>query len=159
MMILIHITLWFLPCFSLLEHDFKMSVCEVVYVEEKTAFEVKFYIFQDDLKEAVYGNPLAELLERDSVEKYLEKHFSLYSKDQKLPLNFQLVEEKSDQIRVTLSSAEVPLASLSKIAIKNTILIEQFPKQTNMVYVILPEQAKLTGLFNRQKKEMTFIIR
>ena len=52
------------------DHDFKMSVCEVIYSAESEAFEVKFYLFTDDLTAALHGadtveQPRASAFSRD----------------------------------------------------------------------------------------------
>jgi hypothetical protein len=59
-------------------HDFKMSVCEIVYVPENQGFDVKFYLFADDLKAAVYGNPEAAELAAEVAGNYVNP-FTPYS--------------------------------------------------------------------------------
>ena len=68
--------LYILMFFMAADHDFKMSVCEIVYQPELSNFEIQLYIFQDDLKETIYGNPEAERLESHPVAEYINKHLS-----------------------------------------------------------------------------------
>jgi hypothetical protein len=139
-----------------LEHDFKLSVCEIIYDQPRQLFELKFYLFQDDLKDCLYNDPAApELKEKDAVE-YIRLHFSLWSNQQQQELNFQSLREKNDQVLVTFHTRPLPLKNQRTLRVQNSVFLEKFRQQTNMIYLILPERSKLTKILNAGRTEGEF---
>ncbi|MEY3369137.1 MAG: hypothetical protein RI973_2292 [Bacteroidota bacterium] len=138
------------------EHDFKLSVCEIIYDQPRQLFELKFYLFQDDLRDCLYDNPIApELKEKDAVE-YIRRHFSLWSNQQQQELTFQSLREKNDQVLVTFNTRQLPLQRQHSLKVQSTVFLEKFRQQTNMIYVILPERSKLTKILNAGRTEGEF---
>lgn len=138
------------------DHDFKMSVCEVVYAPEKEAFDVKFYLFQDDLRAALYGNPNAPDIEENKATDYILHHFNLNINGQSQPITFQSMRGKNDQVLVQFSTVKIPLASISKMQVKNNLFLEKFRDQINMVYAVLPGRDKLTQMLDATRTEVNF---
>jgi hypothetical protein len=138
------------------DHDFKMSVCEIVYSTDNEAFDVKFYLFQDDLKAALYNNPDAPTIEGNKASEYILRHFNLNINGQAQSLVFQSLKEKNDQVLAQFSTQKIPLASLSKMQVKNNLLLEKFREQINMVYALLPGRDKLVQMLNATKTEAGF---
>ncbi len=155
----VHFFLSFLLCSSFATHEFKMSVCEIVYSEEKEIFDVKFYLFQDDLKEAIYGDPKAGNLEADSVRNYILQKVKLSVNRQEQPLIFQSIQNKNDQVQVTFSTPKHIHSNISNILVSDQLLIEKFSKQTNMVFVEMPGRSKLTQILDVKKTEGTFEVK
>ena len=60
-MLIIKFLFPFLFVFGTADHDFKMSVTELVFSEEKKTFEVKVYLFVDDLTATLAGDPNAAI--------------------------------------------------------------------------------------------------
>ncbi len=137
------------------DHDFKMSVTEVVYSVEAKAFEVKFYLFTDDLTATLAGDPMAPLPTQTDISNYILKHFGLSVNGVKYALTFQSIRQKNDQVLVTFSTA-VFTQKISKITVKNSLMVEKFKEQTNMVYAILPGKGKLTEMLNAGDGEGEF---
>ncbi len=138
-------------------HDLKMSVCETTFLPRSQSFELKFYLFQDDFREVLYNDPLAEKLDVEDATAYILKHFELLVNGQKQPVSFQSVREKGDQVLLQFTSAKIS-SGISKVQVKNTLLIEKFRKQTNMVYLILPGKSRQTLMLNASKAEGAFSI-
>ena len=137
-------------------HPFKMSVCEISYVEEKKSFDVRFYLFQDDLKETLYSDPESPILRIDSVTNYILKKVRLSLADQQVSLNFKEFKEKEDQVMVVFQSDKIILQPKPNLLVSNRLLIEKFKTQTNMVYLSLPGRSKLTQILNAKKTEGRF---
>ncbi len=137
-------------------HEFKMSVCEISFSAEANAFEVKFYLFQDDLKEALYDNPEAPELDKSDVDSYIIENVRLSFGDENQSLQFQSIQEKNDQVLVsyTLPCSKPP--SFSKLLISNQLLIEKFKKQSNMVFLQMPDREKMTLILDAKKTEGEF---
>jgi hypothetical protein len=140
-------------------HDFKMSVCEIVYVPENQGFDVKFYLFADDLKAAVYGNPEAAELATEVAVNYVLKHFSLTVNGRQHTPVFQSMREKNDQVLLHFTCPGISLRNLEQVNLKNNLLIEKFRDQVNMVYLVLPEHSKKTLMLNAAKTEGSFSLK
>lgn len=137
-------------------HDFKMSVCEINYLAEKESFQVRFYIFQDDLKEALYGDPLSDKMEEERVVEYILEKIKIQSDGQPISLAFSEIKEREDQIKVVFNTSKIKAETISKLLVSNQLLLEKFKSQTNMVYVTLPGQTKKTMILNAGKTDGLF---
>ena len=138
------------------EHELKMSVCEMKYDEEAGRFDIFFYLFQDDLKETLTGDPNAVRLDTAAVAKYISTHFEVRMNEKTTAITFQSIEERKDQVRVRFTSETCSLAGQSGLLVTNRLLIDTFRKQTNMTYLILPGRGKLTKLFNAGMTQAKF---
>jgi hypothetical protein len=153
-MLIINLLTSFLLSFGI-DHDFKMSVTEVVFTEEKKAFEVKVYLFIDDLTATLTGDPMAPLPATKTIGDYVVKHLELNVNGSKQALSFQSIRQKNDQVLATFSTPAFT-QKIKKINIKNSLLIEKFKEQTNMVYAILPGKGRETELLNAGDVEGEF---
>lgn len=135
-----------------LVHDLKLSVCEIVYQADQSRFELTFYLFQDDLKYALYKNPEAPQLHAKDVSSYVEKHFDWQVNDRQQSMQFISIREKNDQVAVLFRSGNIPLSDISKVAVSSTILTAIFREQVNMVYAIMPGQGRKVQMLNSTKK-------
>jgi len=136
-------------------HEFKMSVTELIYHPEDHHFEVKVYLFTDDLTEALTGNPTAALPNRVQIEQYLQQHFSLLAGGQVQSLQIQGIRQRADQVLITLLS---PVANTppKHIEVRNQLLTARFKEQTNMVYLIVPGKHKKTEALDLQRTQVFF---
>ncbi len=140
---------------SAADHDFKMSVTEVVYSAETKAFDVKFYLFTDDLTATISGDPNAALPAREAISSYILKHFELNVNGGKQALTFQSIRQKNDQVLATFQTP-VFAQKITKINVKNSLLVEKFREQTNMVYALLPGKGRETKMLNASITEGQF---
>ncbi len=136
-------------------HEFKMSVTELIYHPEDHHFEVKVYLFTDDLTEALTGNPAAVLPNRVQIEQYLQQHFSLLTGGQVQGLQVQSIRQRADQVLVTLISPAAT-APPQQIEVRNQLLTARFKEQTNMVYLIVPGKHKKTEALDLQRTQAFF---
>jgi hypothetical protein len=144
------------PALSPAAHDFKLSVCEIVYAPEKQTFTLKFYLFHDDLKAVLYNNPNAPEIEAKAASEYVLKHFDLSLDGQPQALTYQSIREKNDQVLVEFSTPKISPKANAKLTVRNSLLIEKFRDQINMLYLILPEKEKKTMMLNATKTEGSF---
>lgn len=138
------------------DHDFKLSVCEMVYVPEKQSFDIKFYLFQDDLKAALYNDPNATGINAEAAGDYIIKHFSLRIDGHQQSLKLKSMQEKNDQVLVNFSVPLISTKPPASLLVKNTLLLEKFRDQINMLYLILPENDKKTLMLNATRTEGNF---
>lgn len=128
--------LFFLGNSLVADHDFKLSITEVVLPQNEgdTCF-VKCYIFHDDLKMALYGRPDADSIITADASGYLDQQLKLQLKDQPVDLHFHSFREKADQVLITFAVADFPKGKTKEVTLQNKILVDQFPGQKNMVYL------------------------
>ncbi|MBI5914316.1 MAG: hypothetical protein HY842_03000 [Bacteroidetes bacterium] len=159
MLIIKFLVSFLLPFWSIspADHDFKMSVCEVIYSAESESFEVKFYLFTDDLTAALAGDPNAALPARETISNYILKHFDLTVNGGRQALSFESIRQKNDQVLVQFTTPKVAAKSISKMTVKNSVFTEKFRDQTNMVYVIFPGKPKLTQVLDAGDTEGEFV--
>lgn len=146
----------FLPA-SPAAHDLKLSVCEMVYQPGNEVFECTFYLFEDDLKHALYGDPFAPQLEQSDAAAYVAERFAWQVNKKTQPMQFHSLRRKNDQVAVQFTSSKIPLNQVSEIHVKNTLLIEKFPAQVNMVYAVLPQQGKKVQMLTAKKTGGHFV--
>lgn len=139
-------------------HAFKMSVSEVIYNAQRRGFEVKCYLFQDDLRETLYNDPQNGALSSDKVGPYILRNFDMTINGQTQKLNLQSLRTKDDQVLVEFTAPALPAnTSISKVDIRNQLLLDKFSSQVNMVYLYYPdEQHKHTKMFDARKIQAAF---
>lgn len=138
-------------------HDLKMSVCEIAWVPESKTFNVKFYLFEDDLKVTLYPLMHSGPVAGKDAETYILKHFSMQVNGQPLPLTYASIREKKDQVLVQFESQEIPGTALKSVQVRNDLLVEQFRRQVNMVYVYYPDKdARKTEMMDATKTRTEF---
>ncbi|MEY3050510.1 MAG: hypothetical protein RLY31_295 [Bacteroidota bacterium] len=132
-------------------HDFKLSVCEIRYEDSLHTYALKFYLFQDDLKAAIYDDPTAPTLSESDVADYIRQHFSFRPDGESVPMQYESMKEKNDQVLVRFTVGGPERATYRHLSIQNTILVEKFRQQSNMVYLYLPGREKATQLFDSRR--------
>jgi hypothetical protein len=136
-------------------HEFKMSVCEIIYSESDKHFEVKAYLFMDDVTEAITGDPKAPLPNRDQLVQYVQKHFSLQVDGQAQTLQFYALRQKEEQVLLHFTAPALGKSPAS-VTVKDDLLIEKFSEQTNMVYLIVPGHNKKVEALDKKKTQVAF---
>ncbi len=138
-------------------HPFKMSVCEVVYLAQTRNFEIKCYLFQDDLRETLYNDPVNGALTQETVAPYIARQIEIVVDGQKQALQCENLRTKGDQVLVRFVTPTMKASGVAKLGITNRLLIEKFSRQINMVYVYYPNEGnKRTKTFDVNKTWDTF---
>ena len=123
-------------------HDFKMSICEVVYEPTDRHFDVKLYLFADDLTEAITGDPKAALPTRETISQYALQHLGIQVNGGQQVLQFSSIRQKEEQVLVQFTTPSLGSIQPATVAIWNNIMLEKFGGQTNIVYLIVPGKDK-----------------
>ncbi len=136
-------------------HDLRLSVCEIEYLPAKGLFELRFFLFADDFRLGIYGDPLHETIQPEDAVRYLLEHFLIRFDGEKISVKYQTIMEKAGQTQVRFQTD--PLSSLpTRITIDNTILLREFPAQVNMHFLLLPGQSRRSLLLKKGKTRGTF---
>lgn len=138
--------LFFLLIFPLLSfsdyHKFYVSVTEIEHNEKNQTLQVISRIFTDDFENVLKARfdlsiRLGEKVETPGVnahiEKYLTQRFSVELDGKPLKTKFLGKEYENDMI---LFYIEIPnVKEMKKIKIKNTLLLDMFEEQKNLIHV------------------------
>jgi hypothetical protein len=118
--------------------------------------QLRFYLFHDDLKEALYGEPDHVELDPEKAATYIANHFSLRIDGKPMPLHFDTMKWKNDQVQLQFTCPHAHFNGSKRIEVRNTILIETFPRQVNMVYLLPPDGRRITLMLHARKTEGNF---
>lgn len=132
-------------------HEFKMSVCEIQQEGTTSNLSVKFYLFQDDLKEAVYGDPESNVFEEETIIAYVVEKVRISTNGKVNKLIFSKIEKVEDQVKLTFNTEMKSSSSPNELKVNNQLLIEKFRQQTNMVYFTKTDGSKKTLILNKGK--------
>lgn len=127
--------------FSVLLHEYYLSVSMIKYTNN--GLEIEIRVFKDDLEKVL--NEDYENLEKNPVKAfmYFEKHFLLYDDQKPIKILFKDIKDKGDAV---LIHGTVSIDEIKRLRVKNTIFIEQFSTQKNIVHIYHYDKIKTTVL-------------
>jgi len=123
-------------------HPFHVSVSEIFYNEKNESFEITMKVFTDDLENALrayskYDIYLDDNLDEKGISKwireYLQLNFSLEVNGQKVEPLFLGAEAEMDAVWCYLEVRDI--RNIKSIHVHNSVLMELFPDQVNLVHV------------------------
>lgn len=138
-------------------HPFYISVCQVDHNPETGALELSFRVFMDDLELALetMGTDRLRLgTEREAekadlyISRYLARHVEIAINGHRVSAAFLGKEVESDAIWCFMEVERVPV--LETMTMTNTLLLETFEDQVNLVHVNANGQKK-SLVFDRQQ--------
>lgn len=141
-------------------HPFYISVCNIDHNADTRALEITFKIFTDDLEQALEAQGTGRLNlggenESEDAEKYIGRylalHFEIIADGQLLQGEFLGRETELDVTWCYVEITDVP--SLKTITVTNTLLVEEFEGQTNMVHIKVGDQKKSLLLTEAVEKD------
>ena len=130
------------------DHDFKMSICEIIHQPEQGNVMLKIYLFADDLTQTLTGNASAPLPDRNAISQYVGQHIQLKINDYVMELEFAGLRQKDEQVLLQYQTRPNGFSAIGTIQLTNTLLLEQFKDQSNIVYAIQPGKNKQTQMLN-----------
>lgn len=154
----IYTLLWFL-------HPLHISVTEILYDEKEKELEMVTRIFIDDLETAIRAerkmpeldllNPSAGLSVNELVKSYVVKRMAISLDGKSQPLNFLGLEQEADAFIIYIQIDQVKKWKTMTIA--NTVLLDTFTDQSNIVHVTVRENVKSLRLVgNNSSGSLTF---
>ena len=122
-------------------HDFYLSICEIIYKPETQSLEITFRFFSDDLEKTIFNFDQTSIYtytgdksskSDTSLYNYLRKHFSIYDKDGKR-IDYAFIGWEVNK-ETSWCYVEVKHKQISKLKVENNLLTELFKGQKNLVY-------------------------
>lgn len=114
-------------------HSLKLSLCEITYDKTDASIMISFRLFTDDLASAIKNEtPFIDWNKsKEQINTYLEEHFDLMVNDSIATLYFfsKSITEEVAEINYLVPNVE----TLQQLSVKNSILLELFKQQKNIV--------------------------
>lgn len=142
-------------------HPFYVSVCQIDYNADTEALEISFRIFTDDLEQALESMGTERLrlgTEREFekadlyIGRYLNRHVEIEINGQRVMAAFLGKEVDSDATWCFVEIEKTPV--IRSMTMTNTLLLEAFEDQVNLVHINAAGQKK-SLIFNRQQVRQT----
>ncbi len=155
-----HAYIFVLSAWMSLLHPFFISLTEMRYNPASQKMEIAQKIFWDDLEVAM-GNELKEKVDflkpkdkaklDSQIKTYLLKHNQVWVNGKLLTLNYlgHEVEEDAAWFYLESSQAETP----KTVEMKNTVLLEDFDGQQNIVHVYFQSKSPRSMLLGKGEEK------
>ncbi|GMQ25670.1 hypothetical protein Aoki45_23520 [Algoriphagus sp. oki45] len=155
-----HAYIFVLSAWMSLLHPFYISLTEMRYNPASQKMEIAQKIFWDDLEVAL-GNELKEKVDflnpkdksklENQIKTYLLKHNQVWVNGKLLTLNYlgHEVEEDAAWFYLESSQAETP----KTVEMKNTVLLEDFDGQQNIVHVYFQSKSPRSMLLGKGEEK------
>lgn len=160
MQFIIVILLWFAG-----PHPIHISVTEIEFDERERELEITSRIFTDDLETAIRKDrnmPDLDLLSSPNgfttaqlVKEYVLKHIAVSLDGKRQPLNYLGLEDDGEALICYIQVKNVK--KVKSIAVTNTVLLDVFDDQSNIVHVTVTDRVKSMRLTGRNSSQtLTF---
>lgn len=123
-------------------HKFYMAIYQINYAPEKKMLQITARIFVDDLNKAIekkynkktfLGSAKESIESQELLKKYLSENFIIHVNGQTTAMNFLSKEMDGDVLVCYLSVKNIQ--KIKTIEIYNSLLVEYFGEQQNIVHV------------------------
>jgi len=140
-----------LTLYIALLHPFYVSVCEIQHNAADKSLEITLKVFADDLELALsqyQSKPvMVKTISNEILEEYLAGRFSLKVDGKNMHLSMIGYETEMDAIWIYMETGLS--APPAKVTIQNTVLMEIFDDQQNLVHFTSNDKTKSLRLTNR----------
>ncbi|MFY0253899.1 DUF6702 family protein [Chitinophaga sp. 30R24] len=146
---------WWMTLWLTALHPFYVSVTEISHNATQKELQVSCRIFTDDLESTLktayktnidLTHPANRRQVEDFLADYLSKHLTITLDGKNTPLHFIGYKIEEDAVWSFLEAEKV--AAPRKVQVKNDLLYERHPTQTNMIHVMVNGVRKSTKLDN-----------
>ncbi|MBO9727676.1 MAG: hypothetical protein J7623_03450 [Chitinophaga sp.] len=146
---------WWITLWMAALHPFYASVTEIAHDTNKKELQVSCRIFADDLENTLKAQyktsfDITRPANRKQVEgyiaEYLSQHLTVTLDGKNVPLHFIGYKIEEDAVWSFLEAENVPAPK--KVQVRDNLLYERHPTQTNMVHVLVGGERKSAKLDN-----------
>ena len=141
-------------------HPFHVSVCEIEHNPENRSLQITQRIFIDDLEEGInlkydsdydLFDPHDRELINEKIGAYLLENFSIYLNGKKVAMNYLGHEADTEAVWCYIEVDKVK--KVETIEVHNTLLMEVFADQANIVHITYSGQVKSIQLAGDKRFE------
>ncbi len=145
-------------------HEFHISKCLIEFNEKEKALQFTLHLFIDDLEEALRQQGADKLFictdkevekAEEYIYKYLQQKLAISLEGQQMDYTFIGKEMSEDMVAVWCYLEIENVENIHQLHVKNSILLEAFDDQKNIISIIGPNKKKGYLLFNNAKNEET----
>lgn len=142
-------------------HKYYMSLCEIEYIEDQKVVQITLSIFLDDLEVSLNKNRKTNLtigsqedpFEMDSIYlSYLKENLSLIINNKNTAFNYIGKEYDTDIVLFYLEVTDI--SKLNSLEMSNTILLNDFEDQKNIVKIKIKNFHKTWYLNKNNRKDL-----
>lgn len=150
------------PVFQAAAHPLKMSVANLSYDESRERYELDLRMYIDDFMvvsgilehESQYKPSLTSVPSKSMVAAYVEENFKISINNQELDLEVHRIKFEELTIYVTFKIKEiVEPGHIESIEVKDSIFVDRFVNQRNVIHVEIPGLKRRSLLFNKYQQE------
>lgn len=134
--------------FSFISADFYSTMTKVDYIDGSKTLKFTVKINTNHISDAINVNPNATAFETE-VKKHVNNNFDVYVNGSQKNLTFTGSQVSGETVWVYFETGGI--GDISTLKIKNTILLDAFPKQMNLVNIAYKGRQK-TMSFQRGKE-------
>lgn len=169
MMTLEKAKIWVLPLVLLLTlsftsaHKFYVSVTNISFSEDDSAFQITSRVFIDDLDkllkerygiEAKLATPDEAKIADEYIEKYFRTKFLVEFDGEVVQYNFLGKRYDNDVVICYLEITDVDLSKIKTMSVQNEVLTDLFDEQKNVVHIKWKDNKKSFVLIRENNKGM-----
>ncbi len=141
-------------------HDYYASITDLAFNPDQKRFEIHIELDTEDLEHslnAIHQTDvhLGESKEIDNIDElianYLKENLNLQINQKEIELQFEDKEVDFTLTHVYLNTPSIK-KKIKNIAIENTLLLEHFPAQQNILHLTYHQQLE-SHLFNKENTE------
>lgn len=146
-------------------HPFHVSVCEIVYQEKDKRLELSQRVFLDDFQDGLQHyyekkidlhSPYDTLFVDSLIENYVRTYLALEIKEERLSFKYLGHETEKSALWYYIEVTEVK--DFTRIFIQNTILLDQFDDQSNLIHFKKNDEVKSQRI-NADKTVASFVFK
>jgi len=144
-------------------HKYYMSVTTINYSEKEETLQITSLIFIDDFEKlleerydlnAVLATPNEVENATIYIEKYLKQKFLLKVNSKPVSFNFIGKEYDDDVMKCYMEVTGINIATLKSIEIENSVLMDVFNEQQNIIHFKFPKKKKSMVLIRENNNGM-----
>jgi hypothetical protein len=148
---------------SSLLHPLHLSSMDINYTTKPGTLEISCRLFTDDMEDALKKQfnvptdlsvPAKHKAMDELLKKYIALHLKFQANGKPLALNYLGFEKDREAVIVYVES--VPVKSLKKLEVYNTLMYDLFDDQTNIMHVVVNGKRKSDKLDYPEAKAVIF---
>lgn len=141
-----------------------MSVANLSYDESRERYELDLRMYIDDFMvvsgilehESQYKPSLTSVPSKSMVAAYVEENFKISINNQELDLEVHRIKFEELTIFVTFKIKDiVEPGHIETIEVKDSIFVDRYVNQRNVIHVEIPGSRRRSLLFNKYQQEGT----